>query len=90
VVFGKLDLIGGPVPEAPSFIYNEINDEIALIGPVEQTVSSACDRKASPPKQTKRHAASTTSTSPNLSITSAVTSPLWRSGYNLAGCESGS
>jgi hypothetical protein len=55
VVFGKLDLIGGPVPEAPSFIYNEINDEIALIGPVEQTVSSACDRKASPPKQTKRH-----------------------------------
>jgi hypothetical protein len=45
-VFGKLDLIGGSVPEAPSFIYNEINDEIAIVGPVEQMVSSDCARGA--------------------------------------------
>jgi hypothetical protein len=45
-VFAKLDLIGRAVPEAPSFIYNEINDEIAIIGPVEQMVAADCARGA--------------------------------------------
>jgi Secretory lipase len=45
-VFAKLDLIGRAVPKAPSFIYNEINDEIAIIGPVEQLVASDCARGA--------------------------------------------
>ncbi len=43
-VFANLDLIGRAAPEAPSFIYNEINDEIAIIGPVEQMVASDCAR----------------------------------------------
>jgi Secretory lipase len=45
-VFANLDLIGRAAPEAPSFIYNEINDEIAIIGPVEQLVASDCARGA--------------------------------------------
>jgi len=45
-VFAKLDLIGRAVPKAPSFIYNEINDEIAIIAPVEQLVAADCARGA--------------------------------------------
>jgi hypothetical protein len=44
--FHRLDLIGGPVPEAPSFIYNEIDDEIAVIKPVDELVAADCARGA--------------------------------------------
>lgn len=45
-VFGKLDLIGGPLPEAPSYVYDEIHDELAIIQPVDQLVASDCKRGA--------------------------------------------
>jgi hypothetical protein len=41
-VYARLDLIGGPVPTAPSFIYNEIHDEITIIKPVDELVASDC------------------------------------------------
>ena len=45
-VFAKLDLIGGPLPEAPSYLYNAIHDELAIIKPVDQLVASDCARGA--------------------------------------------
>ncbi len=45
-VYAKLDMIGGPVPEAPSYIYNEIHDELAIIPPVDQMVAADCARGA--------------------------------------------
>ena len=45
-VFAKLDLIGGPLPEAPSYIWNAIDDELAIIGPVDQLVAADCARGA--------------------------------------------
>ena len=45
-VFAKLDLIGGPLPEAPSYLYNEIHDELAIVKPVDQLVASDCARGA--------------------------------------------
>jgi hypothetical protein len=45
-VFAKLDLIGRPRPEAPSYLYNEIHDELAIIPPVDQLVASDCSRGA--------------------------------------------
>lgn len=45
-VFKKLDLIGGPLPEAPSYLYQEIHDELAIIKPVDQLVASDCARGA--------------------------------------------
>lgn len=45
-VYKRLDLIGGALPEAPSYIYNEIHDELAIIKPVDQMVASDCRRGA--------------------------------------------
>ncbi len=45
-VYAKLDMIGGPLPEAPSYIYNAIHDELAIIEPVDQMVASDCARGA--------------------------------------------
>jgi hypothetical protein len=45
-VYAKLDMIGGPVPEAPAYVYNEIHDELAIIPPVDQMVASDCARGA--------------------------------------------
>jgi Secretory lipase len=45
-VFKKLDLIGGPLPEAPSYLYQEIHDELAIIKPVDQLVANDCSRGA--------------------------------------------
>ncbi|HEY1522706.1 MAG TPA: lipase family protein [Solirubrobacteraceae bacterium] len=45
-VFKKLDLIGRPVPEAPSYLYQEIHDELAIIKPVDQLVAADCQRGA--------------------------------------------
>jgi hypothetical protein len=45
-VYAKLDMIGGPVPEAPSYVYNAINDELAIVPPVDQMVASDCARGA--------------------------------------------
>ncbi len=44
--FAHLDLIGGPKPEAPSYFWNAIDDEIAVIGPVDQYYASACQQGA--------------------------------------------
>jgi hypothetical protein len=45
-VFSKLDLIDRPLPEAPSYLYNEIHDELATIKPVDQLVARDCGRGA--------------------------------------------
>ncbi len=45
-MFHRLDLIGGPLPEAPSYLYQEIHDELAIIQPVDQLVASDCARGA--------------------------------------------
>jgi hypothetical protein len=45
-VFAKLDLIGGPIPQAPAFVYQEIHDELAITPPVDQMVASDCARGA--------------------------------------------
>ncbi len=45
-VYKKLDLIGLPRPEAPSYLYQELHDELAIIGPVDQLVASDCARGA--------------------------------------------
>ncbi|HUZ29230.1 MAG TPA: lipase family protein, partial [Solirubrobacteraceae bacterium] len=45
-VFARLDLIGGPLPAAPAFIYNEANDELAITPPVDKMVASYCARGA--------------------------------------------
>jgi hypothetical protein len=45
-VYKKLDLIGGPLPEAPSYLYNAIHDELAIILPVDQLVARDCARGA--------------------------------------------
>ena len=54
----KLDLIGGPLPEAPSYLYQEIHDELAIIPPVDQLVASDCapGRKDRLPPQPGRRA----------------------------------
>jgi len=44
--FAKLDLIGGPLPEAPSYWYNAIADELAIIHPVDELYASDCARGA--------------------------------------------
>jgi hypothetical protein len=44
--FGHLDLINDAVGEAPSYFFNEIHDEIAVIGPVEQLFAANCRRGA--------------------------------------------
>jgi hypothetical protein len=40
--FAHLDLIGGPVPKAPSYWYNEIHDELAIIRPVDELYAADC------------------------------------------------
>jgi hypothetical protein len=44
--FGHLDLIGGPLPSAPAFIYNETYDELAITAPVDVFVGNLCARGA--------------------------------------------
>jgi len=38
----KLNLIAGPKPKAPSYFFNEINDEIVWIKPVDRLVAANC------------------------------------------------
>ena len=40
--FSKLDLITGPVPAAPSYWFNEIDDELAIIKPVDELYTADC------------------------------------------------
>ncbi len=44
--FAKLDLITGPVPRAPSYWYNAIHDELAIIRPVDELFAADCARGA--------------------------------------------
>jgi hypothetical protein len=44
--FGRLDLINKAPGEAPSYFFNEIHDEIAVIGPVEQLFAANCRKRA--------------------------------------------
>jgi len=44
--FGHLDLINKAPGEAPSYFFNEIHDEIAVIGPVEQLFAANCRKGA--------------------------------------------
>ncbi len=44
--FAKLNLITGPVPRAPSYWYNAIHDELAIIGPVDELFAADCARGA--------------------------------------------
>jgi Secretory lipase len=44
--YAKLDLIDGPVPGSPSYWYNEINDELAIIKPVDALYAADCARGA--------------------------------------------
>jgi hypothetical protein len=41
-VFARLDLIKEPAPKAPSYFYNEILDEIAIIKPVDELFATDC------------------------------------------------
>ncbi len=40
--FAHLDLIGGPPPESPSYWWNAIGDEIAIIKPVDELYAADC------------------------------------------------
>jgi hypothetical protein len=44
--FGRLDLIRGPAPRAPSYWYNEIDDELAIIKPVDELFAADCAQGA--------------------------------------------
>jgi hypothetical protein len=44
--FAHVDLIDGPVPQAPSYFYNAINDELAIIKPVDALFAAECARGA--------------------------------------------
>jgi hypothetical protein len=44
--YAHLDLIDGPVPTAPSYWYNEINDELAIIKPVDELYAADCAQGA--------------------------------------------
>jgi secretory lipase len=44
--FANLDLINKAPGEAPSYFFNEIHDEIAVIGPVEQLFAANCRKGA--------------------------------------------
>jgi hypothetical protein len=44
--FAHLDLINKAPGEAPSYFFNEIHDEIAVIGPVEQLFAANCRKGA--------------------------------------------
>jgi hypothetical protein len=46
-IAAKLNLIEGPTPSAPSYFFNEINDEIVSIKPVDQLVAANCADGAS-------------------------------------------
>jgi hypothetical protein len=41
-IVDKLNLITGPAPKAPSYFFNEINDEIIPIEPVDRLVAANC------------------------------------------------
>jgi hypothetical protein len=41
-VFARLDLTTRPAPQAPSFFYNEVLDEIAIIKPVDELFAADC------------------------------------------------
>ena len=42
--FARVDLIAQPAPRAPSYFYNEIGDEIAIIKPVDELFAADCAR----------------------------------------------
>jgi hypothetical protein len=44
--YAHLDLIDGPVPKAPSYWYNEIGDELAIIKPVDELYAADCGHGA--------------------------------------------
>jgi hypothetical protein len=41
-VMARLDLVAGPTPTAPSFFYNTVLDELAIIKPVDDLVAANC------------------------------------------------
>jgi hypothetical protein len=43
-VFARLDVMTRPAPRAPSFFYNEVLDEIAIIRPVDELFAADCAR----------------------------------------------
>jgi hypothetical protein len=44
--FAHLDLIGAPAPTAPSYWWNEIHDELAIIKPVDELYAADCAQGA--------------------------------------------